>query len=511
MSTKRKVILVLIVGLSMLLVVLVGGLAWYGYDSTNYTRHIARAEKYLSAGDTENAILEYQVAINMKPESEDAYLKLAEIYSGLGQNTMAQSVLTKGFNATGSNRITRALAVYAGNGIQEAVNVVEGGEGAAPDMILFDGEGEGINTELLSVIGSTEYNDLRNKYTVDSNASADGGCMVRLSSMGANLHYDKKSTDSSGRKPLGSAEPDQAVLDNILSLFYGKKGVTEQDLSYFGAENIGTYDDASHGKVITFVSGACMVTVSLDANGTISSGAWHSIVPLSQTEYADEAGSCTANGKVLSSTTGGNVVDAELRFREGDKTFGEIIQTVRSDSFGGYSILLNPGEYTVEVQCVGYTTEFFPIEIGFTDYVTLDDIYISPLLGDGQIRIVLEWGSSPSDLDSHLEGNVDGGGHIHTFFSQQKEVRNGETVAELDLDDTDGYGPETTTIYNTNGVYTFKVIDFTGSGTMSNSGAVVKIYLPDGSAPIEVNICSGLNNEWNVCTIDHGKVTVNNR
>ena len=62
---------------------------------------------------------------------------------------------------------------------------------------------------------------------------------------------------------------------------------------------------------------------------------------------------------------------------------------------------------------------------------------ISPVMRnlDG-MRIVLNWGASPSDLDSHLvyPGN-------HVYFSQKEG-----TDANLDVDDTDSYGPETITI-----------------------------------------------------------------
>jgi len=507
MEAKKKAILAIIIGLSVLMVALVGVLAWYGYDSTSYSRHIARAEKYLATGDYNKAVLEYQKAISIDPSKDDAYISLAEVYTSMGQTSLAEAILNNGIDRTGSNRITLALAEYTDKFINPGVNVEFGNDNQNVEMTLYgDGEG-GINTTLLATIGATEYNDLRLKYTVSSSSTADGGCKVRIDSIGATLFYGKDSTDSSGSKPRSSAVPDYAMLDNVVALFNGKTDTTLADLNDYGAENVGLINE----NTISFVSGSCTVTAGINEKGEIYSGAQHSIVPIPDSEKSDVEGSCSATGRILSSTTGNDVADAELRFRVGDTTFGDILTTVRSDAFGNYSLKLNPGDYTVEVQCTGYTTEFFKVNVPFGDSVTLDNLYISPLLGDGQIRIVLEWGSSPRDLDSHLEGSTSGGSHIHTFYGQTKEVRSGNTIAELDLDDTDGYGPETTTIYDTNGVYNFYVVDFTATGTMSNSGATVKIYLPDGSAPIEVSICGGCGNEWNVCTIDHGQVTVNNR
>ncbi len=62
---------------------------------------------------------------------------------------------------------------------------------------------------------------------------------------------------------------------------------------------------------------------------------------------------------------------------------------------------------------------------------------ISPVMEnlDG-LRVVLTWGKTPSDLDSHM---IFPGNNI--YFENQKG-----TDAELDVDDTDSYGPETITL-----------------------------------------------------------------
>ncbi|MBM7116224.1 tetratricopeptide repeat protein [Archangium primigenium] len=52
------------------------------------------------------------------------------------------------------------------------------------------------------------------------------------------------------------------------------------------------------------------------------------------------------------------------------------------------------------------------------------------------MRIVLNWGATPADLDSHLVHPS-----THVFFSNQ-----GGDLARLDVDDTTGFGPETITL-----------------------------------------------------------------
>jgi hypothetical protein len=62
---------------------------------------------------------------------------------------------------------------------------------------------------------------------------------------------------------------------------------------------------------------------------------------------------------------------------------------------------------------------------------------VSPHMDDLEgLRVVLDWGANPKDLDSHLYFPRN-----HVFFSK----KTGEN-ASLDVDDVDGYGPETITL-----------------------------------------------------------------
>ncbi len=505
MTGKRKALLAVIISLAVILAVVAGVLGWITYDSNSYDRHIARAEKYVQLGDLTNAAIEYQAAINIRPNNTDIYLALADVYIQDGRFTMAQRVLESGYEATGSDRITSLLLDLSGSGTQSGINTL-------PDRIFGDGSNTGINFTLLYLIGGNDYNTLRLDHGVEKNESTvDGGCLIRVAGVAANLFYNHKDVDSTGVKPVSDSYPMYAVADSIRDIFNGASYLNMSTLEDFGAENVGLIDDPDHGKVVTFVAGDCLVNIASDENGTISDGAWHEIIPLSSAGLGDDdEGSVFCKGMIKSTTTGSGVSRAELRFRKGTLTVGNIEATTTTDGFGDYNVKLDPGDYTVEVQCVGYTTEFFPVMVSFNDEVKIDDIFISPMLGQGQIRIVLEWGSAPSDLDSHLEGTSSSGAGIRVDYTNKSESRGGQKIAELDLDDTSAFGPETTTIYDGGGTYHFYVIDFTGSGTMSNSGAVVKIYTEGSSTPIEVHVCPGLGNYWDVCTITNGQVTVTN-
>ncbi|WP_160083194.1 YfaP family protein [Pseudomonas sp. 8AS] len=100
---------------------------------------------------------------------------------------------------------------------------------------------------------------------------------------------------------------------------------------------------------------------------------------------------------------------------------------------------------------------------------------ISPVMQslDG-MRVVLSWGQAPADLDSHVAypGN-------HVFFGEKL----GEQ-ANLDVDDTDSYGPETITLQKKRfgETYVYAVHDFINStnpsaNALSASQAKVFVYV----------------------------------
>ena len=82
----------------------------------------------------------------------------------------------------------------------------------------------------------------------------------------------------------------------------------------------------------------------------------------------------------------------------------------------------------------------------------------------------------------------------------------GKVIADLDIDDQDGYGPETITLHNTNGKYEYKIHRYTPFGRLADSGATVKIYTSD-STPITLTVPDNVDDEWwTVCTVENGEV-----
>jgi uncharacterized protein YfaP (DUF2135 family) len=94
------------------------------------------------------------------------------------------------------------------------------------------------------------------------------------------------------------------------------------------------------------------------------------------------------------------------------------------------------------------------------------------------MRLVLNWGAQPSDLDSHLVHPT-----THVYFSKKQG-----DLANLDVDDTTSYGPETVTLEKKKpGVkYLYAVHNYTegdkkGSLTLSNNSQA-KVFAYVGSS-----------------------------
>jgi hypothetical protein len=91
----------------------------------------------------------------------------------------------------------------------------------------------------------------------------------------------------------------------------------------------------------------------------------------------------------------------------------------------------------------GYNTEVVPgVNVPSSGSIT-QDIQLRPIVtAVSQIQFVLTWGAQPNDLDSHLSGPDGQGGRFHILYNNRAPV----DFADLDIDDTDAFGPERVTV-----------------------------------------------------------------
>lgn len=191
-------------------------------------------------------------------------------------------------------------------------------------------------------------------------------------------------------------------------------------------------------------------------------------------------------GFIIDSQTGLGLANATLYFTTNLSAtdYSNAEYTTTTSSNGSFSITVVAGNYIMFVVSDGF---FVRIVTGLTAVTstttTIDAVTLVDAPTTGSYRIVLTWGETPSDLDSHFTGPDGSGGRFHMYYSN----KNPNQYVSLDVDDTGSYGPETTTITSFfDGTYRFSVHNYTnrftasaGSG-IASSPAKVELYSHTG-------------------------------
>lgn len=511
MDNKRKT---LVISIICALAVICAGTAaicvmWANDSGTTYEKQIHAADRYYAQGDYENAVIAYKAAIEEDKKDEKPYQRLTMIYLSQNEMTLAKNTLSLGITNTSSPKLKEMWKAYFGEDVQAAAD--EGTKDAKEAV-----EGTTVNWRLLSEIAASTYHDSQLKYgqpTISQNASM---CTVTFGRTGISYCYyntpdNSRVVDDAVGRPYDTAKPNEAYLADLSLLFGGMDGGMDyQTLSKLDVRNLKAgYDRKMKRYIVSFLCGSCNVTVESDENGNIAScSAWNKIVPVQGDEKEKEF---PVEGQVVDATTGDGVAGAVVDIRAEDEQTGETLAEAKTDADGSFTAELPCGNYLAEVKMEGYLAEYFEVYVDAVGDTGNLQFVISPDIGDGQIRIVLEWGSSPADLDSHLEGTLSDGTAVNIYFADKTLKKDGEDMASLDVDDTSGYGPETTTINDSGGTYHFYVLDYRQEGTLGINGATVKVYMPGKGAPVVVEAPSDVENAWDVLDIDKGELTVNNR
>lgn len=185
--------------------------------------------------------------------------------------------------------------------------------------------------------------------------------------------------------------------------------------------------------------------------------------------------------------------------------FTASVSSANSSAFGNEqgAILseLEPGVYQIETSASGFcpNTKKISVKEGETAEVK---IAMSPKLSSDELaRVILNWGKNPSDLDSHLflpkSGSLKSRKSRHVYYSNKiSDFKNGRRAAELDVDDTDSYGPETITISKgLKGTYQYAIYLYAGHGTLGRSGATVEL-VTNGCENKKFSVPTECNKKW---------------
>jgi len=145
-----------------------------------------------------------------------------------------------------------------------------------------------------------------------------------------------------------------------------------------------------------------------------------------------------------------------------------------------------------QVQVNASSTDFSPS--ARTETLVCGDnrlaLSLSPTQGAGalqanQVRVILNWGQEPYDLDSHLTGpqpglsasGINEADRFHIYW--WNKTSDDGVVGVLDVDDVDSFGPETVTVSPPSGqthlragIYRYSVYHYGGVGTLADNTSV---------------------------------------
>lgn len=194
-----------------------------------------------------------------------------------------------------------------------------------------------------------------------------------------------------------------------------------------------------------------------------------------------------------------SIDEANITIYKGADTLTRDNYITSYSSSTSYISELALGQYTVLVSASG----FAPVT-RIIDVTTENDRSIlipisrnDSVVADGSVaRIVLTWGETPRDLDSHLLTDY---GHV---YFRNKRI-NG---VELDVDDTSSYGPETITIdpLSQQTPYRYYLHNYSAQGNFSDSQASVTLYYQGNIRTFYPPSGSGF--YWQVFDVNNGIV-----
>ena len=170
------------------------------------------------------------------------------------------------------------------------------------------------------------------------------------------------------------------------------------------------------------------------------------------------------------SDTGKPIKDAIVAIKD--------VGTTKTDKDGlALFPIIDDGEYEFIIKHDDYviTKDTFEVMVGT---IFFNKFSIPQKVSYKNIKVILDWGENPKDLDAHLVKK--GSYHI----SYRDKIRSDDGTVWLDRDDTDSWGPETITITELDNTaeYQFYIFNYSKQSepkgtSLSSSRARVRVYV----------------------------------
>ncbi|MDW7773305.1 MAG: putative Ig domain-containing protein [Desulfobulbaceae bacterium] len=229
----------------------------------------------------------------------------------------------------------------------------------------------------------------------------------------------------------------------------------------------------------------------------------NNLIPVETALCRVSAGESSLSGHIIDAVNGNLLANVRtVLYVDDNGTPGAVVTSTESDSEGIFFIPdLAAGSYIIAASHSGYIDNQRSVTVGENVQLANQDLVLSPVLSADEIRIILTWNNSPADLEAHLTEPNETGCRYHCYYFNKITP-----TASLDLDDRDGYGPETITITDkVPGTYRYYVHDFTNrninSRWLSLSGAEVKVY-SGNKEPLVFTVPYAYGNVWHVFDLD---------
>lgn len=244
-----------------------------------YREQMQAARLYLEEADYTKVISAYQAAIELRPESPEAYLGLAEVYLEQDQYYEAGEVIRLGMSKIEDKRLNDMLDLIEISRVGEFREKVD--VELLEEELIVDGEDNenlALKNDTIRIIGEYCYQQYLNEYGDSSieYISSEEGYRAKFKGLNVYAYFintaeNRDLVNESTREPAQRTKPYKVQLQDPGVLFVGYEGyISNKRLTeIFGRELIPVRDENSGVSYVEFEYLDCKLKIETDAEGNV--------------------------------------------------------------------------------------------------------------------------------------------------------------------------------------------------------------------------------------------------